>query len=461
MWGMGWDRIMPLGGALLFIGFAKTMLHLSLVAAIIPAILVLPACFITVKERKAIEYVRLAFGYLLEAKTWIAPLAMARLGKGKARPSILQLPPELSGLEFRETIINGEKVGAIETGKGKSRSVICVMELSSTTPFLLLTPEEQAQLLSKWGTVLDQSATEEMRIRSLEWIVRITPSGGSEAENWALSHFSDDAAPHQSNDYMALLGQLTQAASGREYYLVVDIHAGTKKGLDAISLEVQSLLRRLKDAELSGRVLGLTEVTRLIRAMLSGKSINSVGEIEPYELAPSVRQTSWDSIHIDDTYSRSAAVHNWPSEDVSPAWLQGLLAINSPSAAYTIAVHFIPTRPSQARQRVRAAITTTEVAVQTRARSGFAASAQADRERQEARRREEQLVAGYREHRIGCVLVTSAQSLEDLEEQYQHLVHCADSTGIRLRKLYLEQKQGLVASLPLAKLSFTGGLGGW
>ena len=462
MWGMSWEKLAPLAGSMLFVGFATTKLHIPLVVALIPAAVVTLSCFITVKERKMIEYIRVAFGFLLEPRAWVSPLPMARLGSRSARPDTLRLPPELSGLAFSEITVSGTTVGAIEMGRGKSKSVVCVLEISSVSPFLLLTPGEQGQLLAKWGLVLDQSATEEMRVRNLEWIVRITPAGGNEAQEWADQHMTMETPPHIAADYHALLGSLTQAASGREYYLVVEIATGTKKrGLDIVSLEIAALIRRLKEAELVGRVLDLSEVTRLMRAMLVGDPINAVDPLSPHEVAPKAREVAWDYMRVDDSYIRSCCVHNWPAEEVGPAWLQGLLAINGSRAAITIAVHLRPTRPSQSRQRVRAAITTTEAAVEYRRRGGFASSAQANREQQEAKEREEQLVSGYKEHRIGCVLTVTASSLEELEEEYDHLVHSAESTGIRVRKLYLEQKQGLAASLPLGRLSFTGGLGGW
>jgi hypothetical protein len=450
-----------MGTTIVAIAILVGSFHVPFVIAAIPAGLVGLSCLVKVKGRRLIDYARAFYGIVVEKKTWIAPLPMARLRSSKtrsARPEIYALPPELAGLNFSSQIISGDQTGVVKVGRGSRQSVTCTAELSSTTPFLLLTEAEQGQLLSRWAMTLDSTATEDQRIKAIQWIVRITPSRPGEAENWAEEHFDDSISPMAQADYMALLSDLTQAACGREYYLSVDVASRAKKGIDAVSLEVAQVLSRLKDCDLTGTLLSYNDITRLVRATLTGQPLGVVPATQPGEVVPKVRQSGWDYLRVDDLYFRVACVANWPLEEVGPAWLQGLLGATPKKGSYTISVHFVPTPPSRARSRVRSAVVTTELARQTRK---TADSAQVTREALEARGREQELVDGYREHRIGAVVMVSAPCEADLEEEWLHLTHAADSCGISLRTLYLEQKEGVVAALPLCRLLFNGGLGGW
>ncbi|MBO0866901.1 MAG: hypothetical protein J2P16_17720, partial [Mycobacterium sp.] len=86
-----------------------------------------------------------------------------------------------------------------------------------------------------------------------------------------------------------------------------------------------------------------------------------------------------------------------------------------------------------------------------RAKRGLRVGATYDQVAHGAEQREQELVAGYGEHRYAGVIVVSADSLAQLDQGTDEMISKGASHGLDLRALHGRHDVAVAATLPLAR----------
>ena len=171
------------------------------------------------------------------------------------------------------------------------------------------------------------------------------------------------------------------------------------------------------------------------------------------QVGPSSRRTDWTALRTDDSWHRSFAIVGWPRVPVPAGWLEPLLATASPHAVRTVSLHLQPVTPAVAARETRAARARARLDSADRSRLGFTDATATAWAEADAAGTEEELLAGYRLHRVSGVVTCTADSLPALDDACRSVRAAASAARVDLRPMHGQHDVGFLASLPLCRVN--------
>jgi hypothetical protein len=142
-------------------------------------------------------------------------------------------------------------------------------------------------------------------------------------------------------------------------------------------------------------------------------------------------------------------VGGWPRAEVGPAFLSPLLGACEP--VRSVAVCFEPLDPLRSLQQAEYDLTRDETDRQTRRRFGQVETSRQRQASDAARAREAELAAGYAEVRLAGFVTVSGRDHGELEVACEELVGHAGRANLELRRLYGQQAEAFMFTLPLCR----------
>jgi hypothetical protein len=119
----------------------------------------------------------------------------------------------------------------------------------------------------------------------------------------------------------------------------------------------------------------------------------------------------------------------------------------------TVALHLTAVPPGVAARETRAARTRAQLDGADRTRLGFTDTTVTAWAEADAVSTEEELLAGYRLHRIAGIVTCTADSLTALDDACRSVRAAASTARIDLRALHGQHDVGFLASLPLCRVN--------
>jgi hypothetical protein len=340
-------------------------------------------------------------------------------------------------------------------------TVTVVLATAPTGRFGLLDPDGQDTELHRWGSAL-AALLSIPSLRHLQWIVHTRPDtrpdsgcgGDPTGTTGRDSQLQQDqalltaAARSQASTHLHLLTLTLAAPQGRR-------RGGARVGEDA-QAAVHAAAAQAATALLGADVLSYpvtaVELAALLRQLTDpGQPQWPDGERRDNDpsVAMSGRQ-AWTYCRLDDTVSRSWAVHGWPRASLPADWLAGLL--QSPlgdGTARTLCVQARPVPPDHAARRARAAAAKARLDTADRQRLGFTPSQGSALDEQDAEQTAAELVAGYPMADLTGLITLHAPDLPLLGAAAAGLRTAAISQRLDLRPLHGQHSRALAACLPL------------
>src|SRR5207253_6079917 len=129
-------------------------------------------------------------------------------------------------------------------------------------------------------------------------------------------------------------------------------------------------------------------------------------------------------------------------------WAWPLVAGDGCAPPRTLALHLELAPPAVGLRRAERAVLARAGEEATRARWGFRTGARRTQEAEAALEREAELAAGFADTRFALVVDVAAPDVERLEAACRQVRGQAAQTHVQLRRLWGQQPQALVATLP-------------
>jgi hypothetical protein len=387
------------------------------------------------------------------------PTAGRTLSAGPA----LELPRALRGVELVTVSHQGRALGALSERRGRFLTPVLACQALS---FALLDPEVQERRLAQWGTVLSTAAS--APIRRLQWIERTAPAQGDELARW-LHTARDPSLPARGTpvveSYLELIGQSTQVTHDHEILIAIQLDTARLHGRSELRGEqlleqVGQVARGLEAAEI--RVLGALSTGQLARALRTGfdpyarAALASLDAIDggshalaEHDAAPLAAIESWDHYQCDGAVHATHWISGWPRIDVSPMFMDALLADSD--TVRTVALTFEPVAPERSAREVEAAITRDRADSELRRRFGQSETARQRQAQEAAARREAELAAGHGEVRFSGFVTVSGRDEGELRRACAEIHRHAARARLELRRMYGQQAEAFSFTLPLAR----------
>ncbi len=375
----------------------------------------------------------------------------------------LDLPASLRGVELVTVEHNGRELGALSERRGRLLTPVLACQALS---FTLLDPEVQERRLAAWGTVLATAA--HAPVRRLQWIERTAPAHGDELARW-LHTARDPSLPARGvpvvESYLELIGQSTQVAHDHEILLALQLDTTRLRGRSELAPEqvieqVGQVVRGLEAAEV--KVLGALSTGQLARVVRTGfdpyaradlaalDAVSGGGRALPVNAAgPLAATEAWDHLRCDGALHATHWISAWPRIDVSPMFMDALLADSG--AVRTLAVTFEPVAPERSAREVEAAITRDRADSELRRRFGQSETARQRQAQEAAARREAELAAGHGEVRFSGFVTVSGRDEGELRRACAEVHRHAARARLELRRMYGQQAEAFTFTLPLAR----------
>ncbi len=381
---------------------------------------------------------------------------------GAAERPELELPPALRGVELLEIPHGDRLVGALSDGAGRWLTAVLACRVTS---FELLDRETQEQRLAAWGGLL--GATAATPIRRLQWIERTAPATGDELAGW-LHAARDPGVPPRGvpivDSYLELIGSSSRVMQDHEILLALQLDAtrlrgGASESRAALLEHALRVGRMLEQAEI--RVLGALSPRQLARALRTAfdpfarSELAALDAVTPgrpdaaLQAGPVATAEGWDCFRADGAMHATFWIAGWPRVDVSPMFMNALLAPSGP--VRTVSVTFEPIPPERSTREIEAAITRDQADRELRRRFGQSETARHRLAAEAAARREAELAAGHCEMRFAGFITVSGRDREDLEAACADTLQGAARARLELRRLYGQQRDAFAFTLPLAR----------
>jgi hypothetical protein len=380
----------------------------------------------------------------------------------KAAPS-LELPGALRGVELVTVDHQGRGLGALSERRGRLLTPVLACQALS---FALLDPEIQERRLAQWGTVLTTAAG--APIRRLQWIERTAPAQGDELARW-LHTARDPSLPVRGTplveSYLELIGQSTQVSHDHEILIAIQLDTARLHGRNELLPEqvleqVGQIARGLEAAEI--RVLGALSAGQIARVVRTGFDPFARAELAPldavdggnhafaeHDAAPLAASEAWDHYRCDGAVHATHWISGWPRIDVSPMFMDALLADSD--TVRTVSITFEPVPPERSAREVEAAITRDRADSELRRRFGQSETARQRQAQEAAARREAELAAGHGEVRFSGFVTVSGRDEGELRRACAEIHRHAARARIELRRMYGQQAEAFSFTLPLAR----------
>ncbi len=384
-------------------------------------------------------------------------------GRTASTPPPLVLPPTLRGVELIPIAAGRHTIGAVAERRGRwLTSVLACQALS----FALLDPDAQERRLAQWGTLLAAAATQP--VRRLQWLERTEPSRGDELAQW-LHTGRDPSLPARGapvlESYLELIGQSTQVTHDHEILIAIQVdttrlHGRAELWPEQMVEQVAHVARGLEGAEI--RVLGALGVGQLARALRSGFDPYATAELADtgasardgrafgvHGAGPVAAEERWDHYRCDGALHATHWISGWPRVDVSPMFMDALLA--SSEIVRTVSVTFEPIAADRSAREVEAAITRDRADRELRRRFGQSETARQRQAQEAAARREAELAAGHGEVRFSGFVTVSGRDEGELRRACAEIHRHASRARLELRRMYGQQAEAFSFTLPLAR----------
>ncbi|MDE3133546.1 MAG: hypothetical protein KGL15_05730 [Acidobacteriota bacterium] len=382
--------------------------------------------------------------------------------RGRVEPA-LTLPKNLHGVELLTLRHQGRAVGALAERHGRLLTPVLACQALS---FALLDPEIQERRLAQWGTVMTTAAS--APIRRLQWIERTTPAQGDELARWLHSARDPDLPARGTpvvESYLELIGQSTQVTRDHEILIAVQVDTARLRGqsdrlAEQVHEQVGQLVRGLEAAEI--RVLGALSTSQLARVLRTGFDPYARGELsaldalsgEGHALAehaagPLAAIEAWDHYRCDGALHATHWISGWPRIDVSPMFMDALLADSA--TVRTVAVTFEPVSAERSARDAEAAVTRDRADSELRRRWGQSETARQRQAQEAAARREAELAAGHGEVRFSGFVTVSGRDEGELRRACAEIHRHAARARLELRRMYGQQAEAFSFTLPLAR----------
>ena len=384
-------------------------------------------------------------------------------GLGIDRPPPLELPAELRGVELVTVEHHGRAIGALAERRGRLLTAVLACQALS---FALLDPEVQERRLAQWGMVLATAAS--APIRRMQWIERTAPAQGDELARWLHSARDPSLAARGTpvvESYLELIGQSTQVTRDHEILIAVQLDTARLPGRrelvhEQLIEQVGQLARGLEAAEI--RVLGALSCGQLARVLHTGfdpyarddlAALDAISggdrSLADHAAGPIAALEAWDHYRCDGALHATYWISGWPRIDVSPMFMDALLAESG--AVRTVAVTFEPVPPERSARDVEAAITRDRADSELRRRFGQSETARQRQAQEAAARREAELAAGHGEVRFSGFVTVSGRDEGELRRACAEVHRHAARARLELRRMYGQQAQAFTFTLPLAR----------
>jgi hypothetical protein len=344
----------------------------------------------------------------------------------------------------------------------RARTYTAVMELLGHS-FALLSGDEKERRVSSWASVLSSLARDRSVVHRVQWIASTTPDDGAAVDGHlaTCAALTGDAPARRS--YAELLRTAGGDTCRHDVHLAVQLRVGgaTARAVRAfgggdlaacalLAREVASVRRQLAAADIPvERVLDEHALAALVRRSFGGEPATRVrvprGTTWPW---PLVTESTWASLRTDGSWHATYWIAEWPRIDVGPEFLSPLLL---GSVRRTVAVVMEPLSPARAVRQAERARTADIADAELRRRGGFLATARRAREAELAVRREEELADGHSSFRFSGYVSVSAPTRELLAAACDATEQAASQSRLELRRLYGDQEQAFVCTLPIAR----------
>lgn len=373
-------------------------------------------------------------------------------------------PPELRDVRIVQAVYRDRPIGIISEHGGRRLTAVLAC---SALAFALLDPEAQERRLARWGLVLSGAAN--TPVRRLQWVERTVPAQGDELARW-LHDERDPSVPLRGTpvieSYLELIGATARVAQEHELLLAVQVDARRIRGRDEDAFsevlveQAQRVAIGLDAAEVT--VVGALNPNQLARALRTAFDPFARAELATLEAADPEREglseasawplgarEAWDHYRSDGAVHATYWIGGWPRVEVSPLFMDALLARSS--AVRSVAVTFEPLAPERSTREVEAAITKDRADRELRHRFGQLETARQRQTHEATLRREAELAAGHSEVRLSGFITISGRDQNDLRRASAEVLEHAARARLELHRMYGQQADAFTFTLPLCR----------
>jgi hypothetical protein len=391
----------------------------------------------------------------------LVPRAASRIRVKASEPAP---PPAMREVRIVRGTYRNRPIGIIsEQGGRRLTAVLACRALA----FALLDPEAQERRLARWGLVLSSAAN--TPVRRLQWVERTVPAQGDELARW-LHDERDPTIPLRGTpmieSYLELIGATARVAQEHEMLLAVQVDAKRIRGRDAgqfsevLIEQAERVAVGLEAAEVT--IVGALSPNQLARALRTAFDPFARTELAALEAAdpdrdglaeagawPLAAREGWDHYQSDGAVHATYWIGGWPRIEVSPLFMDALLARSS--AVRSVAVTFEPLSPQRSTREVEAAITRDRADRELRHRFGQLETARQRQSHEATLRREAELAAGHSEVRFSGFITVSGRDQDELRRAGAEVLEHAARARLELHRMYGQQADAFTFTLPLCR----------
>jgi hypothetical protein len=319
----------------------------------------------------------------------------------------------------------------------------------------LLGPAERDRVIASWGHVLAAVGTG-MGVHRLQWLERTVPDRAAylraALEQSAAFIEGGDAGIRRARDAYARLCAGTERHLYRhECLLAMTLRSGTRvrrarsDAPEELARSLELLEARCVDAGfVVDEILDPDGLVAALRAS-TDRMPHGYGD-GPFPLAV---DEHWDHLLTDGVHHATYWVASWPRQAVRAEFLLPLLV--GAAGRRTISVTVSPVAATRAVHEAEQARTSGRADLALRAHHGFALTARTRAADDATRRREEELAEGHAPFRFSGYVTVSEASADGLAQSCDRLEQAAALSRLDLRRLYGEQAEAFLATIPLGR----------
>ncbi len=171
--------------------------------------------------------------------------------------------------------------------------------------------------------------------------------------------------------------------------------------------------------------------------------------VDEHAAGPLAAAEAWDHYRCDGAFHATHWISAWPRIDVSPMFMDALLADSG--TVRTVALTFEPIPPERSAREVEAAITRDRADSELRRRFGQSETARQRQAQESASLREAELAAGHGEVRFSGFVTVSGRDEGELRRACAEIHRYAARARLELRLMYGQQAEAFGFTLPLAR----------
>ena len=388
-------------------------------------------------------------------------LAGARRGVRMRDPAPVA-PPALRDVRLMSAEYHGRRLGVLSERSGRRLISVLACRVGS---FSLLDPDAQERRLARWGLVL--SGAGGTAIRRLQWIERTAPAQGDELVRWVHAE-RDPAVPLRGtpmiDSYLELISSTARVSQEHEILLAVQVDAQRVRDradvIQTLLEQTERIAQGLEAAEVTVLgALGPGQVARTLRTAFDPYARTELTALEACEAGrdglsevnawPLAARETWEHYQSDGALHATYWIGAWPRVDVSPMFMDALLAHSG--AVRTVSVTFDPLAPERSTREVEAAVTRDRADRELRARFGQSETARQRQAADATIRREAELAAGHSEVRISGFVTVTGRDPDDLRRACADVLEQAARARLELHRLYGQQADAFTFTLPLCR----------